>query len=1407
MRPASERQGAAKTKATRRDADIALIERRIIELEDALSTARRERDESDAAWSEWVSSAESFANEMWSERDALRRGQAALKRSLANAIEEAKVANQREGTERTRREGLAAEIVALKRSLTQRATTPPDVTARLTRLTDEASGLRRQLADGMQKLRVTEAARTDAERAAEKLRIALDVAEAHAQRIDADLSAEREQSSRGAAPADRDELRKLRERIGAEQKRAIALSVELSALKRESEQRIKTARTEGSAALEALRQRLESEVRAARDEAARAGQSASAAARERDAVIARAASLEAQLESIAQTLLERETTLSEEAARADEATHRANSLSEEFDAWRSRSDEESAERERESDARETEMRRAHAAALDAVRIERDAARTAQRELEARLESGRAAHEAARREHVQARTAWANETRATADASASVLARERAEAAAKLDAATAQFADELARREREANESRDARVESERALVRSEAERDEWQARVETAAIELASQRAQIERESRRADAHRAERDAIEQTSRAEFEAAERARDEREQALRAESDRRASEYETRLRDAAAARDATERTLADAVARSASLEGELEGARRSREEIVRSLEQGLQQADSARGDAARSAERIAALEREVAATQQRAKQETASLRAVAETEQKKADEARKGFEKAIAAHDETLATARRELTDARRATDAASAKVREVEESARAQVATVRADLQRAASEANTTHAKALAAVEASRTAALDEARALGVKLSTLQTSLEGANDALARERDERTRLAALLERTMAERDDDRRSLAESRARDDSFAQSEAASLAAVKQAHQDALSALATAQDAHAREVQALHEARARADENARTTIADAESRALAVRKEREVIASQLARAHTERAGLQRQIDTLRNEKSASEQTLRDETRRASEDGARALDEMRVALDAVRSDLARQIEAAAERERTLLADRAAGETALAGREQLEAALASAERSLAEERAAAADLARGGAEHDVEIARIRRALVEVEADLADERGRGASAERAAREGRAALEAELASVREDASAMAATLRAAQERIDELVEHAEVREAVATAMREERDRAEERLARENDSLAQARRGVEDIERELHDARARTQELEQRIGEVQREAEARVELMRAQSNAAMRTLRSRVDGDGEKARKRFEELSTWLSDAEKRSGDVMAEAEHQRRLREKAERALAGAEHTVRQLTSRLEVERAQTEELNEQVVLERKKWEELEAAATRVSSPGRTSRPDTSDLRGEVERLRSERDRVERDLGEQLADLSTGLMARDAAIANLRQQLARAEREARKKAASANGEADRTAPDAKPSREILERLATLERERDAARLEFHRRVQDIERGFTERLIALAKADGSQVMFALSERVVALQNAAPRAEGDASVRVLEEEIEALKSENDFLLAEIERNARARGAG
>ena len=70
MRPASERQGAAKTKATRRDADIALIERRIIELEDALSTARRERDESDAAWSEWVSSAESFANEMWSDRDA-----------------------------------------------------------------------------------------------------------------------------------------------------------------------------------------------------------------------------------------------------------------------------------------------------------------------------------------------------------------------------------------------------------------------------------------------------------------------------------------------------------------------------------------------------------------------------------------------------------------------------------------------------------------------------------------------------------------------------------------------------------------------------------------------------------------------------------------------------------------------------------------------------------------------------------------------------------------------------------------------------------------------------------------------------------------------------------------------------------------------------------------------------------------------------------------------------------------------------------------------------------------------------------------------------------------------------------------------------------------------------------------
>jgi hypothetical protein len=160
----------------------------------------------------------------------------------------------------------------------------------------------------------------------------------------------------------------------------------------------------------------------------------------------------------------------------------------------------------------------------------------------------------------------------------------------------------------------------------------------------------------------------------------------------------------------------------------------------------------------------------------------------------------------------------------------------------------------------------------------------------------------------------------------------------------------------------------------------------------------------------------------------------------------------------------------------------------------------------------------------------------------------------------------------------------------------------------------------------------------------------------------------------------------------------------------------------------------------------------------------------------------------------------VRAEHARIERELSEQIADLATGLMARDSEIATLRQQLVRAEKIARK---ARKGETTSGQHAAVPE-ELQQRLRTLEQERDAARVEYQRRADDIERGYTERLIALARADGSQVMFALSERVVALQNAAARSDARSGSESLEAEIEALRSENEFLLAEIERSARGK---
>jgi chromosome segregation ATPase len=1382
--------------------------KRVRELEELLADARRERDESDAAWSEWVTSAEQFANEMWADRESLRKGQQALQRALQAATEDARLAKQREHAERERRELLTAEVAAFRKDASRRASLAPpsqDLAA-MARNAEELSALRRQLADATQKLQASEAARNEAERNGDKLRVALDAAEMQAHRTHAELIAERERIRLGVpsvgSSADREELRRLRERLGAEQKRAIAVTAELSTTKREAEQRLKAARTEAASALESLREKLGGELRAAREQLKLVSTKLEEREGERDDARARLHGVESEREALARTLAEREATLSDEASRAHEATERLASVTDEFAEWRRRADEDREDRERAWSAQLEAQEKLYAGIADALRLELEEARAAKREIEARENEARGAAERAARKLDELRAASASHLGET----------ERIALESELQGTRRDLANVTAERDRLRSDvqhvreqlrvAEAAREELHALHAQSAADREGAAKRDEEFARQLESLRVTVEQEKRRAADAMAARDATEQQARAELERATR---EAQAAIAHEvAERTRVHHETAQQLAEAGRRAheAEAALHEARTRVELLERDLEQAKQSRDEIVRSLETELQQVDGVRGRVDESNARVAALEAQIEAERAAARRELAQTRESAEAAKRRVQERDAEHEHALAIREKAIREARgerdalrHELESLRHAHESErrslDEQIADVRNRAIESIEAARAESERAIASARET----LVAAEAREQQLRDEIE----RARAHEAAREGEHAQLvAAGRELETRIAALD----AQLEEERAKSARERDRADAVVRD-------AELAERTARAAMERTEDTHRAEVAALT-ARVRAletsaaDESARhrSALAAAEERAVAIRKERDEHAAQVAKLQNDRAILQRQIETARAEFARREAALREETARALRERDQSRDARAEALAEARAELDRVKSLADGAEARVTELTNALDAAQSERERVEHALQAAEVALADERAAASERGERAAQHDEEIARARAALAALEKQLAEERKRAFDVERMATATRASLEADLAAARDDATIVAASLRAAQEQIDSLEEGVALREAVAASIREERDQLLARRTRDEESLAEARRALEDARRDLVEAQSRALELEQRVAEIQREAEARVELLRTQSNAAMRTLRSRVDGDSEKVRKRFEELSTWLSDAEKRAGDLMSEAEHQRRLKEKAERGLVASEHAVRELTSRLEVERAQVEELAEQLEFERKRFDELQSAAQRSTT--RASRPDAPDLRAELERMKIERARVEKELSAQLADLSTGLMARDAAIATLRQQLARADRPSRAKDRA--DDVGATARNPLPSPELLDRLQTLERERDAARVDFLRRVQEIERDYTERLIAMARADGSQVMFALSERVVALQNATARhANGDGdggTARALEEEIEALRRENEFLLAEIERNAR-----
>jgi chromosome segregation ATPase len=556
----------------------------------------------------------------------------------------------------------------------------------------------------------------------------------------------------------------------------------------------------------------------------------------------------------------------------------------------------------------------------------------------------------------------------------------------------------------------------------------------------------------------------------------------------------------------------------------------------------------------------------------------------------------------------------------------------------------------------------------------------------------------------------------------------------------------------------------------------------------------------------------VARVSGERDVFQASLDTERERALELEQRLQEAGQDAAAQGARiqdlekqleASETTRQSLSEVLSETMQQQEAAEQESATRLAaadaDRARLEAELAeAAESHSRAIAALEADRAEERA------RGEAERAEAEAAHARALDDATAER--ERERAEAAERLAALGdeRETLSAEVArleaALRERDEAADAARREADAERDAL--RVRVTEAEARGQATEGELADtlEKAGALHEELARAAEAHAALEEELRQARAETRAYDEKAVAAEHAWQAKAAELEAAAQriadltAALDEGRATAEG----ARGDMQRLEALRADAERRAAQVAAEREQIARELDQAHRAAMGARgetQAERERAARLEgeVQRlSRLEGVAEEAVRLKKEVASLrdmvQQRTTSAESASRAAQAAAAERARAEERLaveggklQAQAARLESELGatrRRVEELERAAATREAA---LRKTASEAE-ERRRAQASEIAEVERkhTAEAARLRAAMVDLERHLET-RARSELQLKKRVQDLERAGP------------------AARPPPLADAGELAKLKARLQKLSEEVEDLKSENDFLNGEVAR--------